>query len=213
MKYSIDSLVRLISVIFLSSALTLGALLALFPDASFYLFFLVLSVFAVTCIVSASIYARSYGPFPCMTGMMIGMTLGMLAGFFPGFILGATNGMFWGSMVGMFVGILVGVWNGKCCGIMGIMEGLMAGMMGGLMGAMTSLMTIADHLYAMSFVVFGIGGIITLTFHLLVQREAHLLEKEQERRHKLVLTLLSSSLITLALCLMILFGPRGGLHV
>jgi hypothetical protein len=213
MEKSCEHIFNIGALAFITSALILGIGAWVFTFPSEYLFSLILGIGAITLIVPASVHARSYGQFPCMTGMMIGMTMGMLAGMLLGFVVGTTNGMFWGGVAGIVVGIGYGIWNGKCCGLMGIMEGTMAGLMGGLMGAMTALMTLTDHLRTTGILLLSIGALITGCFHRLVIKESNMHEKKDQQAEEYRYTLGMSTLLTLALILMIVLGPRGGLHV
>ena len=169
----------------------------------FYLFFAALSYALLTPLIHQ---VHAYKTFSCMSGMMIGMTMGMLAGFLSSFYIGATNGMFYGSVFGILVGIFFGVWMGSCCGVMGLLEGIMAGFMGGFMGGMTAVMMLNDHIRAMTFIVFLLGGVISIALNYMIYLETKESERQRQGEHLLIVTV--TAILTLATTWLMVFGPR-----
>ncbi len=176
-----------------------------------YIFYIFFSIISFAFIVPTIRQVRAYKEFACMSGMMIGMTSGMISGFLIGFYLGATNGMFIGSFAGIIVGIIIGTTLGLCCGIMGYLEGIMAGFMGGLMGAMTSVMMINDNLKIATILISIVSYSILLGLNYMIYFEMK--ENVSQKKEDNFLTVILTFILVVVAILIMVFGPRGPIHV
>jgi hypothetical protein len=207
LMYALGSALILLGIGFFGYGLLFKAFVNAINATSFMLAVVAISVILAFTYFHMLCYRKGLS---CSNGMMIGMTVGMIAGFVIGAIIAATNGMFIGAVVGIAFGIYLGFSLGKHCGIMGALEAIMAGLMSGLMGSMTSVMLFNDNMMAMIYIIMGIGAVTLGGLSYMMHREAGHADMRNLKAN-FIGFFIASLLISGALLLIMVFGPKGPL--